>query len=279
MAREAKIWAVPAYLPYLQPPLTEGVIRDAEFRLGVRLPASYLTILNQQNGGYLRPSRLDGLSEMVWGIGPHFPSITDEFEWRSSAQTGDWGWSPPNAKLLVPFDGDGHWHLCLDYRDTGPNSEPKVTYIDLEVEQDEPVASDFAAFLASLRLEGPNDTFGVGPKIADVQAALEGALGVRFQSQGALSYGYEMKCVGLGADGRAPWIWLSENEVARGFVRPSDSRYEELKGLLKGTALRFPEYAQINTIIECNSGASSVVADACAKCGLPLEVIREGNRD
>ncbi|MGD9542514.1 MAG: SMI1/KNR4 family protein [Methylocystis sp.] len=278
MAAEATIWSIPAYLPYVHPPLTEAAIKGAELRLGVRLPSSYLEILKQQNGGYVRFSLPNMSSEMVWGIGPQFPSITDQFDWRDPEEASDYDWSPRDAHLLVPFDGDGHWHLCLDYRAAGPNSEPKVTYVDLEGGQEEPVAGDFATFLKSLLFDSPNATFGVGAAVENVLAALESELGVHFQSQGALDHGYEMKRVGLGADRRAPWIWVSENEVARGFVRPSDPRYEELNGLLKGTALRFPEYPQSATIVECNVAASPAVMDACARRSLPLEVIGEGNR-
>ena len=136
---EETIWRVPAYLPYLQPPLTEAAIQDAEARLGVMLPQSYLRILRRQNGGYLRLSPPHVVSEMVWGIGPHFPSITDAFDWKDPRQDSDYGWSPQNAHLLVPFDGDGHWHLCLDYRVDGRQAEPRVTYIDLEGQEEEPV--------------------------------------------------------------------------------------------------------------------------------------------
>lgn len=167
--------------------------------------------------------------------------------------------------------------MCLDYRAAGPNSEPKVTYLDLECEQEKPVANDFAGFLKSLRFDGPNATFGVAAKIENVLEVLQSTLGVYFQSQGSLDHGYEMKRVGLGVDGRAPWVWVSENEVARGFVRPSDPRYKDLMGILKGTALRFPEYPHSNTIVECNTAASLAVADACVRRGLPLEVICEGN--
>jgi hypothetical protein len=110
----------------------------------------------------------------------------------------------------------------------------------------------------------------------EVVGAIEGALGIGFQSQGDFDHGYEMKRVGLGADGRAPWIWVSENEVPRGFVRPSDPRYAELNGLLKGLALRFPEFPESKTIVECSPSVLQAVAEACAKYSLHVEVIREG---
>ena len=56
-----KIWRVPAYLPYLQPALTEEAILAAENSIGFKLPTAYLELLREQNGGYIRYS----LPEMV----------------------------------------------------------------------------------------------------------------------------------------------------------------------------------------------------------------------
>ena len=69
------LWSVPAYL---QPPLTDAIIADAEVRLGVRLPRAYLAALRIQNGGYLRARSHPAVPapvDHVAGIGPRFPSI------------------------------------------------------------------------------------------------------------------------------------------------------------------------------------------------------------
>ena len=47
------LWRVPVGDSELHP-LTGEMVRDAEERLGVKLPAAYIAILNAQNGGYLR---------------------------------------------------------------------------------------------------------------------------------------------------------------------------------------------------------------------------------
>jgi hypothetical protein len=52
-----RFWAAPAYFPYVQPPLTKRAIAAAEKRLGVKLPAVYLALLQQQNGGYHRKAQ------------------------------------------------------------------------------------------------------------------------------------------------------------------------------------------------------------------------------
>jgi hypothetical protein len=71
-------WRVPAYLPHVQPPLTDLVVADAHRRLGFTLPAAYLDALRDQNGGSLRYG-VRGLEivDEVWGIGPRWPSILE----------------------------------------------------------------------------------------------------------------------------------------------------------------------------------------------------------
>jgi len=55
MARKPELlWAVPAFLPSVQPPLTAEAVQAAERQFGVRLPPVYVSILAVQNSGYLR---------------------------------------------------------------------------------------------------------------------------------------------------------------------------------------------------------------------------------
>ncbi len=72
------IWQVPAYLPYLQPELTDDAIAAAEKAIGYTLPAEYLELLRIQNGGYIRLSLPEMVHDSIAGIGPYFPSLTDK---------------------------------------------------------------------------------------------------------------------------------------------------------------------------------------------------------
>jgi len=118
------IWKVPAYLPYLQPPLTDEAVEAAEQRIGYKLPSEYLDLLRKQNGGYIRFSLPEMVHDSIAGIGPYFPSLTklDWGEWQEQVIFPLQG--------LVPFDGDGHWYLCLDFRDS--SRTPSITHADIE---------------------------------------------------------------------------------------------------------------------------------------------------
>lgn len=119
----ANIWRRPIYLPYLQDPLTPEALRAAEEELGHALPRELVMMLSVQNGGYLR-YELEGYPlDAVSGIGEAHPSLT-RFSWGEERECVSF-----ELDGLVPFSGDGHWYLCLDYR---ASEEPAVAYIDVE---------------------------------------------------------------------------------------------------------------------------------------------------
>ncbi len=264
------VWRVPAYLPYLQPPLQADTVLAAEEQLGVTLPHSYLNLLQQQNGGYLHSTLSDSdvPHSMIWGIGPHFPSITDYHEQLDpeTAETG--AWVPPNSERLVPFDGDGHWYLCLDYRS---KTVPCVSYVDLELEQDRQVAASFDAFLQSLRPDKPKSCLGVIQELPldDLGKALGESLGVVFDDQGDQSQGYRTIRAAMGTKAAPAWVWITPNLVPRGFVRRSDRRYAELADALPGAGLRAPEFPSVTYFVECTDGLAPQVHAALAKTGIP----------
>jgi hypothetical protein len=94
------IWQVPAYLPYLQPPLTDAAVAAAEAEIGYRLPDAYLDLLRRQNGGYIRYSLPESVHSVICGIGPYYPSLT-EFDWVDCQEQVSFPLSG-----LVPFDGE-----------------------------------------------------------------------------------------------------------------------------------------------------------------------------
>ncbi|MVN79216.1 SMI1/KNR4 family protein [Hymenobacter sp. HMF4947] len=143
------------------PPLTTEFIQQAEQQLAVHLPADLLALLKQQNGGYTRGFVYPMAHPTSWAEN-HVPF--DELfgllpSDRGGASILDSGyltqeWGVPEKQVLL--SGDGHWFITLDYRH---GSEPRVAWIDTEMEEDVPVADSFSTFLAGLvdRDEMPED--------------------------------------------------------------------------------------------------------------------------
>ncbi|HCK83660.1 MAG TPA: hypothetical protein DHW63_03825 [Hyphomonadaceae bacterium] len=265
-------WQAPAYLPYVQPDITSDAIVAAEAALGVTLPKAYLDLLREQNGGYTRLTLPNSCQSQLWGIGPHYPDIVTGRGWVDIDESEQ----PRDGHLLVPFDGDGHWYLCLDYRDTGPNGEPRVAHIDVECECEEFVATDFSAFLGLLSCEYSSPTWGiVGASMDEVAAALGRVLNVEFGETVEFSepsdydFGYPIRRCNLTPEKVSDWVWISPNRVPRGFVRQDDPRYLELVGRLPGYTQRMPMNPDVETILECTEALKEYVDAACKRARLP----------
>jgi hypothetical protein len=273
----ASIWKVPVYLPYLQPALTPEIVAEVENKLGVLLPHSYLALLREQNGGYVRKTFADSaiLHTQIWGIGPHFPNIANRRWWEDYVRSDGGLLQEADTQPLVPFDGDGHWYLCLDYRKRGRRSEPAVTYIDLETEHEREVAESFQGFLGRLELSVDGYMLGIlGGKPPDaIVNSLNLAFGVEFDNLSSWGSGYPVHRWPLGNTATKNWAWLSPNRVPRGFVRETDVRYRELAGLLPGTALRFPEYPDVEFILTCTDGVADRARAACVRASLSTRPI------
>jgi hypothetical protein len=263
------VWQVPAYLPYLQPPLTEDAVAETEQALGIRLPEEYLSLLREQNGGYVRLTLPDSLHSMIWGIGSSFPSITQEC-WALDPTNADAGrWAPRASECLIPFDGDGHWHLCFDYRGV---SSPSVCFVDVATGEDSQVAPSFADFLARLRPEpDPNRLLLAQPASIDEAAdALRPHLKAPFEPADSDAHGYPMRRCALGHAKDPQWAWLSPNEVPRGFVRRTDPHYAELSNLLPGTGLLLPDHPDAKVIVKCTEGITQLVFEACRRASFSI---------
>jgi len=271
-------WRVPAYLPYLQPPLTPSSAAELEIARGIALPAAYLACLEQQNGGYIRLI-LDGECiphDMIWGIGPHFPNLSDYHEELDpelrEENDEDGVWMPEDCGRLVPFDGDGHWYLCLDYR-AGP--DPAVSYVDVEVGVDRRVADSFEGYLAMLKPDNGTSFLGLRgvASVDEVARRLQAFVPAEFGPANADASGYPVRRCGLASGGDPEWIWLSPNRVPRGFVRASDRRYPELKDLLPGEALRLPEHPDVVVVVECTGSLRNRLVDWCRRAGMDAQVL------
>lgn len=264
------IWRVPAYLPYLQPPLTDEDVADAERAIGYRLPAEFVALLRKQNGGYIRFSLPDSPHDSIAGIGPYYPSLTGFTDWDEVQEHVSF----PLAGL-IPFDGDGHWHLCLDYR--RDSARPCVTYADIELDRESPVAGSFAEYLAVLRIEVEDKwVLEAVPDIEGVKATLAAALATTFDLPDTWAHGYPTHRAALPTRGQYPeCLWLTPNVVPRGFVRNDDPRFHELHASLPGYAPRYPELLPNSYILGATDDSRSKVLQACLQHGIALRPLRE----
>jgi hypothetical protein len=268
-ATPRNIWQVPAYLPFLQPPLTDEMVAEAQAKIGHPLPREYLELLAVQNGGYIGYRLPDRLNEMIAGIGPNFPSLTD-VQWDQAQEVVSF---PLDG--LFPFDGDGHWNLCLDYRKDPAN--PCVSYVDVEVDSQSRVAATFADYLAKLKPHVRDDEYvveGAGD-IEAFKAMLGSTLKVKFSPADTYAHGYPIHAARFG-DG---WINLSPNTVRRGFVCPDDPRYEQLKDLLPGHAPRYPGAPDESIILLATGKALPKLMGAVEKSGMRVRPLRDNVKD
>jgi hypothetical protein len=244
------IWKVPAYLPYLQPPLTDEAVETAQQTIGYKLPSGYLDLLRKQNGGYICFSLPEMVHDLITGIGPCFPFLT-KFDWDDCQESISYP-----LQGLVPFDGDGHWYLCLDYRNS--SRTPSITQAEIEGDEEIVVADSFADYLAILELDIGDEY--VLERVSDVEtviATLASSLKVSFDPPNTLMYGYPIHLARFQTNGIPEWVLVGPNRVPQGFVRPSDPRYAELKDLMPGHARRFPMAPAESYIVSMSDGVRS----------------------
>ncbi|RQW18642.1 SMI1/KNR4 family protein [Bacillus sp. C1-1] len=130
---------------------TDTTVREAEERLGVVLPLTYVALVKVQNGGSLTANAVPSPSkdiqepyievEELFGIGDggiyDSPYLIKE-------------WDLPAG--IVLFSGTGHSWLAFDYRQTKEN--PPIVYFEVDAETMEyPLADHFDAFLEMLYVE------------------------------------------------------------------------------------------------------------------------------
>jgi hypothetical protein len=258
-----RYWQVPAFLDYVQPTLTEETVREAESQLAVQLPRAYLDLLKQQNGGYLRASWPDSVSETLFGIGPRFPSITRDDGWWRPKNADSQMWAPPQSELLIPFDGDGHWDMCFDYRKHGPRREPTIAFVDCECERERPITESFVDYLAGLVDESAATAtrlYGLAaPEV--VAQRLSQHLGAPAPTVDDFAHGYPIW--GIALSGESRWIWVSPNLVPAGFRR--DQRRIIVT---PESALRIPEDPDCTVLLSCTEESKAAVSEALIALGL-----------
>lgn len=130
--------------------LTDELVTLAEEKLGVELPASYIKLLREHNGGYIMPLACATTEDNSWADGDHvqidhFYGIVPEEGLLLTPYLLQ-EWDLPDG--LVLFAGDGHHWFAFDYRKA--DCDPPITYIEPDSDVDFVLADSFEAFLAQL---------------------------------------------------------------------------------------------------------------------------------
>jgi len=139
-------------------PLDDDTLAEVEKRLGVKLPAAYVELMREHNGGQFETlvirvrGRLSGALAQHFGDDRHVEidalvGITLEEDGSVlHTQYLTKEWELPSG--LVLLDGDGHTWIALDYRK--PVREPPVIFIESDSKASTVLAPTFAAFLEAL---------------------------------------------------------------------------------------------------------------------------------
>lgn len=136
-------------------PLTKEMIEKAEEKLKIKLPQSYITILQEQNGGSIKFNSYPTDVPTSWaddhinvdhilGIGPKDSIVQSEAIIKE--------WDMPEGLIL--FNGDGHTWVAFDYRTV--SSDPSIVYVDNEDDMIIKIADTFDEFLERLYTEEPD---------------------------------------------------------------------------------------------------------------------------
>jgi len=258
------IWTTPSYLPYVQPKLTDIILKEAEEQLGYKLPVELIELLKSQNGGYINMSIPGSPHNVISGIGPYFPSLLD-FDFEEIEEYVSY-----SLKGLIPFDGDGHWYLCLDYREN--NSSPYVTFIDIECDEQELIAKSFSEYLSKLEMQVDDKYVIEGiDSIETTLSKLSRLLKSSFPTPDYFDHGYPIYRAKLGNDDNPEWIWVSPNIVPNGFVRENDKRYNELKLLVTNKKERYTKLPEHSYIVSFTEGVTKEIFEAFSTLNLELK--------
>ena len=145
------------------------MVMKVEHKLGFRLPASYVALLETRNGGtpvntcfptsaptswaedHIMISGIKGIGGQ-WGI--------DAIEFGSAVMIAEWGY-PDIGIVCCECPSAGHDVVMLDYSECGRDGEPRVVHVETET-ADAPditlLAPDFETFIRGLVHEDVYDT-------------------------------------------------------------------------------------------------------------------------
>lgn len=146
---------------YVSAPPSAELIASIEAELGYKLPAAYIWLMQQQNGGIPVNTCCSAPSPTSWahdhvaitgifGIGRE-KSYSLCGSLGSQFMIEEWGY-PDIGVAICDCPSAGHDMIFLDYRKCGPQGEPEVVHVDQEFDYTiTKLASNFEEFIRKLR--------------------------------------------------------------------------------------------------------------------------------
>ena len=125
-----------AFESYIGKPVTDKDIKAAEAELGYTLPAAYIELLKNHNGGVVKKNCfINDDDDCVYITGIY--GIDRDKKYSLLGEMGNEFWIskvkyPPIGVVVADTISGGHDMIFLDYRDCGPSGEPKVVRVDQE---------------------------------------------------------------------------------------------------------------------------------------------------
>lgn len=125
-----------AFESYIGKPVTDKDIKAAEAELGYTLPAAYIELLKNHNGGVVKKNCfINDDDDCVYVTGIY--GIDRDKKYSLLGEMGNEFWIskvkyPPIGVVVADTISGGHDMIFLDYRDCGPSGEPKVVRVDQE---------------------------------------------------------------------------------------------------------------------------------------------------
>ncbi|PUA47019.1 SMI1/KNR4 family protein [Pseudomonas protegens] len=143
-----------------QPPASAALIAELQAQLGYRLPPSYVAFMQRYNGGYPHLCCCPTEQGTSWAEDhcaiDSFLSIGRDSRYSLGGDLGsrfmieEWGY-PDLGVYICNCPSAGHDMIALDYRECGPEGEPRVVHVDQEGDYEVTVlAPNFEAFVRSL---------------------------------------------------------------------------------------------------------------------------------
>lgn len=145
---------------YTEPAPSDDLIAQVEAELGYRLPDAYVELARLRNGGCVERccypmTEPTGWAEDhiaitgIYAIG-HTATYSLCGELGSAFMSDEWGY-PDIGISIANTPSAGHEMIMLDYRQCGPQGEPRVVHVDQEADyRITEVAPDFATFIRGL---------------------------------------------------------------------------------------------------------------------------------